>query len=290
MKSAPESNFFSTKKTINLRGRLLDLSTPKIMGVLNVTPDSFFDGGRYDSDSAILRQVEKMIDEGAHMIDVGGYSSRPGAEDVPQQEELNRVVHAIKLITQRFPDTDISIDSFRSEVASAAVQEGASIINDISSGELDSNMFGMAAKLNVPYIAMHMRGNPMNMNQHTSYDNLVKEIADFFHQKVNILHQHGVKDVIIDPGFGFSKTVQQNFALLDRLDYFGILGKPVMAGLSRKSMIWKTLAINPDDALNGTTSVNTIALLKGVSILRVHDVRPAAEAVKLVMALKSHAG
>lgn len=290
MKSAPESNFFSTKKTINLRGRLLDLSTPKIMGVLNVTPDSFFDGGRYDSDSAILRQVEKMIDEGAHMIDVGGYSSRPGAEDVPQQEELNRVVHAIRLITQRFPDTDISIDSFRSEVASAAVQEGASIINDISSGELDSNMFGMAAKLNVPYIAMHMRGNPMNMNQHTSYDNLVKEIADFFHQKVNILHQHGVKDVIIDPGFGFSKTVQQNFALLDRLDYFGILGKPVMAGLSRKSMIWKTLAINPDDALNGTTSVNTIALLKGVSILRVHDVRPAAEAVKLVMALKSHAG
>jgi dihydropteroate synthase len=290
MKSAPESNFFSTKKTINLRGRLLDLSTPKIMGVLNVTPDSFFDGGRYDSDSAILRQVEKMIDEGAHMIDVGGYSSRPGAEDVPQQEELNRVVHAIRLITQRFPDTDISIDSFRSEVASAAVQEGASIINDISSGELDSNMFGMAARLNVPYIAMHMRGNPMNMNQHTGYDNLVKEIADFFHQKVNTLHQHGVKDVIIDPGFGFSKTVQQNFELLDRLDYFGILGKPVMAGLSRKSMIWKTLAINPDDALNGTTSVNTIALLKGVSILRVHDVRPAAEAVKLVMALKSHAG
>lgn len=290
MKSAPESNFFSTKKTLNLRGRLLDFSIPKIMGVLNVTPDSFFDGGRYNSDNAILTQVAKMVDEGTDIIDVGGYSSRPGAENVPQQEELNRVIHAISLIIKRFPDVYISVDSFRSEVAYAAVQEGACIINDISSGELDPDMFSTVARLNVPYVAMHMRGNPLNMNQYTHYDNLIKEIADFFHQKVEALHKHGVKDVIIDPGFGFSKTVEQNFELLNRLDYFGILGKPVMAGLSRKSMIWKTLAINPDDAMNGTTSVNTIALLKGASILRVHDVRPAVEAVKLVMALKSHAG
>jgi dihydropteroate synthase len=290
MKSAPESNFFSTKKTLNLRGRLLDFSIPKIMGVLNVTPDSFFDGGRYNSDTAMLTQVAKMVDEGVDIIDVGGYSSRPGAENIPQQIELDRVVHAVSLIIKRFPETYISVDSFRSEVAYAAVLEGACMINDISSGELDPNMFGTVARLNVPYIAMHMRGTPMNMNQHTHYDNLIKEITDFFHHKVDALHQHGVKDVIIDPGFGFSKTVEQNFELLNSLDYFGILGKPVMAGLSRKSMIWKTLAINPDDALNGTTSVNTIALLKGVSILRVHDVGPAVEAVKLVMALKSHAG
>jgi dihydropteroate synthase len=286
MKSVPETGFFSTKQTLNLHGRLLDFSTPKIMGVLNVTPDSFFDGGRYDSDDAIITQVERMVRDGADFIDVGGYSSRPGAQDVPQHEETKRVSRAIRLITARFPDIFISIDTFRSEVAYAAIQEGACVINDISSGELDTNMFATVARLNVPYIAMHMRGNPMNMSQHTTYENLIKEIADFFHQKVSDLHAHGVKDIILDPGFGFSKTVQQNFELLNGLEYYKILGKPIMAGLSRKSMIWKTLATNPEDALNGTTALNTVALLKGVSILRVHDVKPAVEAVKLVSRLK----
>ena len=246
---------------------------PKIMGVLNVTPDSFYDGGQYGSDDAIVAQVEKMVGEGADFIDVGGYSSRPGAEDVPQQEELSRIVRAIKLIVKNFPSTVISIDTFRSEVAMAAIQEGASMINDISAGELDPGMFAAVARLNVPYIAMHMRGNPMTMSQYSNYENLIKDIVDFFHQKVQILNQHGVKDIILDPGFGFSKTIAQNYELLGRLDYLRILGKPIMVGLSRKSMIWKKLAINPDEALNGTTSLNTIALLKGISILRVHDVK-----------------
>jgi dihydropteroate synthase len=287
MKSVTENRFFSTKLTINLRGRLLDFSTPKVMGVLNVTPDSFYDGGQYGSDDAIVAQVEKMVGEGADFIDVGGYSSRPGAEDVPPQEELRRIVRAIKLIIKNFPGTVISIDTFRSEVAVAAIQEGANMINDMSAGELDPEMFAAVARLNVPYIAMHMRGNPMTMSQYTNYENLVKEIVDFFHQKVKALNDLGVKDIIIDPGFGFSKTISQNYELLGRLDYLRILGKPVMVGLSRKSMIWKKLAINPDEALNGTTSLNTIALLKGISILRVHDVKQAVEAVKLVTAVKA---
>lgn len=283
MKSAPEGKLFSTNKTLNIRGRLLDLSTPKVMGVLNVTPDSFYDGGRYTAKEALLNQVEKMLDEGATFIDVGAYSSRPGAEDIPQGEELKRAIRAINLIIKKFPQTVISIDTFRSDVAYAAIQEGASLINDISSGELDPNMFETAANLQVPYIAMHMRGNPMNMNKLSSYQNLIKEIADHFHRKIYVLQQHGIKDVIIDPGFGFAKTVQQNFDLLNNLDYFKILGKPIMAGLSRKSMIWKTLTIDPDAALNGTTALNTIALLKGVNILRVHDVKEAVETVKLVL-------
>lgn len=287
MKSVAESRFFSTKRTINLRGRLLDLTTPKIMGVLNVTPDSFFDGGKYVSDSAIVAQVEKMISEGADFIDVGGYSSRAGAEDVPQQEETKRITRAIDLIVKRFPDALISVDTFRSDVAHAAVNEGASLVNDISAGQLDPKMFATVARLNVPYIAMHMRGTPKNMGEHTSYENLVRQIVDFFHQKLKALNDLGVRDVIVDPGFGFSKSVPQNYELLGRLDYFTILERPIMVGLSRKSMIWKTLEIIPDDALNGTTSLNTIALLHGASILRVHDVKQAAEVVKLVTAVKA---
>ena len=225
MKSVSESKFFSTKQTLNLRGRLLDFSTPKIMGVLNVTPDSFFDGGRYDSDDAIIAQVEKMVREGADFIDVGGYSSRPGAEDVPQHEELKRAIRAIKLIITRFPDALISIDTFRSEVASAAVQEGACMINDISAGELDPKMLCHGSQAECPYVAMHMRGNPMTMSQHSTYGNLIREITDYFHLKVSVIHEHGIKDVIIDPGFGFSKTIHQNFELLNRLDYFKILGQ-----------------------------------------------------------------
>ncbi|MDH4092282.1 MAG: dihydropteroate synthase [Cyclobacteriaceae bacterium] len=286
MKSAPESKLFSTNKTLKIRGRLLDLSTPAVMGVLNVTPDSFYDGGRYDNDDALLMQVEKMLEEGATFIDVGAYSSRPGAKDIPPQEELKRAVRAINLALKRFPEAIISIDTFRSDVARAAIQEGASLINDISAGELDARMFRTVADLDVPYVAMHMRGNPGTMNTLTSYQNLLKEITDYFHQKIHTLHLEGIKDIIIDPGFGFAKTIQQNFALLNDLDYLKILGKPIMVGLSRKATIWKTLGVSPETALNGTTVLNTIALLKGISIVRVHDVKEAVETIKLILAMK----
>ena len=256
------------------------------MGILNVTPDSFYDGGKFTAEKEILTQVEKMVKEGADFLDVGGYSTRPGAEEINVNEELNRSVRTIQLIRQRFPDTILSIDTFRSEVARAAVQEGASVINDISGGELDAAMFEAVASLKVPYILMHMRGNPKTMTTLTSYDNLVKDILSYFHAKLARLTELGVKDVIIDPGFGFAKTREQNFVLLQELDKFQFLGRPVLAGLSRKSMVWKTLNVKPEEALNGTSVVNTVALLKGASILRVHDVKEAAEAVKLVQEMK----
>jgi dihydropteroate synthase len=285
MKSIPQSKLFSRNKTVNLRGRLLDLSTPRIMGVLNVTPDSFYDGGRYEQDGELLQQVEKMLTAGAALIDVGAYSSRPGAREISTEEELKRALRAITLIRKAFPDALISIDTFRSTVASAAVQEGASLINDISAGNLDPAMFETVARLSVPYIAMHMRGNPATMRNLTDYHNLLREITDYFHPKIHRLHQLGVKDVIVDPGFGFAKTVAQNFELLNNLDDLRVLDKPLLVGLSRKSMIWKTLSIAPEGALNGTTALHTIALLKGASILRVHDVQEAAEVVQLVQAL-----
>ena len=290
MKSAPESKLFSTNKTLKIRGRLLDLSTPAVMGVLNVTPDSFYDGGRYENDDALLMQVEKMLEEGATFIDVGAYSSRPGAKDIPPQEELKRAVRAINLTLKKFPDAILSIDTFRSDVARAAIQAGASLINDISAGELDARMFRTVADLDVPYVAMHMRGNPGTMNTLTSYQNLLKEITDYFHQKIHALHLEGIKDIIIDPGFGFAKTIQQNFELLNDLDYLKILGKPIMVGLSRKATIWKTLGVSPETALNGTTVLNTIALLKGISIVRVHDVKEAVETIKLILAMKVQHG
>ncbi|MBA4053111.1 MAG: dihydropteroate synthase [Marivirga sp.] len=272
---------------LNIQGRLLDLSIPSIMGVLNVTPDSFYDGGRYTGEKAILEQTEKMLSEGATFIDVGAYSSRPGAKDIPLDEELKRGVSAVKLVIEKFPGTIISIDTFRSAVASAAVQEGASLVNDISGGELDSEMFETVARLRVPYILMHMRGTPQNMSKLSVYDNLVKEVVDYFHAKIHRLHQLGITDIIVDPGFGFAKTIEQNFELLNHLEYLHILGKPVLTGLSRKSMIWKTLEVEPEKALNGTTALNTIALMKGVNILRVHDVKEAMESVKLVSRTKS---
>jgi dihydropteroate synthase len=288
MKSDFESNFFSTNKTLNIRGRLINLNQPKVMGILNVTPDSFYDGNRYVTETAIVSQVEKMIDEGATFIDVGAYSSRPGADDVSQDEELKRSVEAIQIILKNFPNALISIDTFRSEVARVALYEGACMVNDISGGA-DEKMFGVVAQLNVPYILMHMRGNPKTMSGLTEYTNLLKDIVDYFHVRISQLQQLGARDIIIDPGFGFAKTVQQNFELLNNLDHFKILGKPVLAGLSRKSMIWKSLLTKPDDALNGTTSLNTIALMKGASILRVHDVKEAVEAVKLVSLMKGNA-
>jgi dihydropteroate synthase len=288
MKSAPENSFFSTNQTLNVQGRLFDLRTPLVMGVLNVTPDSFYDGGRYQTESAILNHVEKLLGEGALFIDVGAYSSRPGATDISVEDESKRALFALQIIVRNFPHALVSIDTFRSDVAYAAVNEGACLVNDISAGDLDPRMFETVARLNVPYIAMHMRGNPTTMTSLTGYENLLKEMVSYFQDKVNRLTQMGVKDVIIDPGFGFAKTVEQNFYLLNQLDYFKLLGKPIAVGLSRKSIIWKTLSISADNALNGTTSLNTIALMKGANILRVHDVKEAMEVVKLVSTLRNN--
>jgi dihydropteroate synthase len=288
MKSAPENSFFSTNQTLNIQGRLFDLNTPLVMAVLNVTPDSFYDGGRYQTESAILNHVEKLLAEGATFIDVGAYSSRPGATDISEEEESNRALFALRTIIRNFPHALLSIDTFRSEVASAAVNEGACIVNDISAGDLDPKMFDTVARLNVPYIAMHMRGNPSTMNRLTEYDNLLRDMVSYFQEKINRLKQIGVKDVIIDPGFGFAKTIEQNFYLLGHLDYFRLLGKPIAVGLSRKSMIWKTLSISADNALNGTTSLNTMALIKGANILRVHDVKEAMEVIKLVSTIRNN--
>lgn len=284
MKSLAESKIFYTNQTLNIRGRLVNLSTPVIMGILNVTPDSFYDGGKYNSDLAIVTQAEKMIEEGATFLDVGGYSSRPGAEEISVEEESKRVLTAIRTIVKKFPEVILSIDTFRSQVAYAAIQEGAAMVNDISGGEHDRAMFEMVANLQVPYILMHMRGNPETMNQFATYENLLKDITNYFHQKIHQLQAYGVKDIIIDPGFGFAKTTQQNFELLNVLEYFKIVNKPLLVGLSRKSTIWKTLATTADQALNGTTCLNTIALLKGANILRVHDVKEAMETVKLILA------
>jgi dihydropteroate synthase len=280
-----QSNVFSTNKTLNIRGKLLDLSTPKVMGILNVTPDSFYDGGRLKSVEDALLQCDKMLLEGADFIDVGGYSTRPNSADISEKEELDRVLPVIQKIIKRFPETVISIDTFRSSVAKIAVEEGAAIINDISGGNLDGDMFKTVASLNVPYILMHSRGTPQTMKSLAQYDNLLKDIVTDLSKKINLLHALGVKDIIIDPGFGFAKSIEQNFELLAYLDYLKILDKPILVGVSRKSMIWKTLGVKPDDALNGTTSLNTIALLKGATILRVHDVKQGVECVKLLSLL-----
>lgn len=287
MKSFAENRIFSTNQTLNIRGRLVHLDTPKVMGILNVTPDSFYDGGRYSDDEAIQTRVAEMLAHGATFIDVGGYSTRPGAADVPVEEEIRRVTNAIRVILRNYPGTLISIDTFRSAVAEAAIEEGAGLINDVSGGSLDDNMFKTAGRYRVPYILMHMRGTPATMNSLTDYNNLLKDVTDYFHERVKQLEEAGVKDIIIDPGFGFAKKAEQSFELLNQLSYLKILGKPIMAGVSRKSMIWRTLKIAPDQALNGTTCLNTIALMKGVSILRVHDVKEAAEACRLFTAVVS---
>lgn len=277
-----QNKVFSTNKTLNIGGRLLNLNTPKIMGILNITPDSFFDGGKYTDEKTVLLHAEKMLLEGAHFIDVGGYSSRPGASEISTTEELARVVPIVKALLKSFPEALVSIDTFRAEVAHQAIEEGAVMVNDISAGELDKNMFEVIARHQVPYIAMHMRGTPETMNSKAHYINLVKEIADYFHPKLNELHKLGIKDILIDPGFGFAKTVNHNFELLKNLNYLQILDKPIVVGLSRKSLIWRTLETDPDNALNGTTVLNTVALLKGASMLRIHDVKQAVEVVKLI--------
>lgn len=276
-----QSKVFSTNKTLNVGGLLMDLTIPKVMGILNVTPDSFYDGGRFVASSNILKQTAKMLQEGADLIDVGGHSTRPGAAGVSEEEEGKRVLNTVKAILQEFPRAVLSVDTFRASIARAAVGEGALLINDISGGELDPSMFATAASLQVPYILMHMRGTPETMNQLAQYDNLLRELLDYFHQKIQTLHQLGVKDLIIDPGFGFAKTVRQNFELLQQLNYLGELGCPILAGVSRKSMIWRTLETDAERALNGTTALHMVALSKGASILRVHDVAEAVECIRL---------
>ena len=264
----------------------MDLSSPKVMSILNVTPDSFYDGGLYVRESSLLKQVEKMVVDGADFIDIGGYSSRPGAEDISIAEEWKRVGPAIQSIKKEFPSVLLSIDTFRSQVAQKAVDEGCDMVNDISAGQLDKEMFKTVAALQVPYVIMHMRGTPQTMTSFAQYENLIKEIIDYFHGILYQLNAFGVKDVLVDPGFGFAKTVDQNFELLSRLEQLHILDKPMVIGLSRKSMVWKTLNTSAEFALNGTTSLNTIALLKGAAILRVHDVKEAKEVIGLFERLK----
>jgi dihydropteroate synthase len=268
--------------TINCKGQLVALSTPKVMGVLNVTPDSFFDGGKYKDETAILNQVEAMLANGATFIDVGAYSSKPNAAEVSEAEELQRILPIVELLITTFPNILISIDTFRSEVAKRCIHTGAALINDISAGLLDPLMLPTVADLKVPYIMMHMRGTPQTMQGLTSYTNLIKDIIFYFSQRIAAARDLGIVDLIVDPGFGFAKTLAQNFELLNGLELLNVLEKPLLVGVSRKSMIYKSLNTTAQEALNGTTVLNTIGLQKGASILRVHDVKEAVECVKLL--------
>lgn len=267
--------------TINCKGQLIDLSIPKVMGILNVTPNSFFDGGKYKNESEILSQVEKMLNDGATFIDIGAYSSKPNADFVSEEEELQRIVPIVNLILENFPKTLISIDTFRSEVAKVCIENGAAMINDISAGNLDDKMLETIAKYNVPYIMMHMRGTPKTMQTMTNYENIVKEMLFYFSEKVALSRSLGINDLILDPGFGFAKTLEQNYEVLQKMELFTILELPILVGFSRKSMIYKSLNSSAEEALNGTTVLNTLALSKGAKILRVHDVKEAMECVTL---------
>lgn len=268
--------------TINCLGKLINLSVPKVMGILNVTPNSFYDGGKHSDETSLLHQVEKMLSEGATFIDIGGYSSKPSAEFVSEDEEIARLIPIIKLVLKHFPETFISVDTFRANVARAGIENGACIINDISAGSLDDKIMQTVAELQVPYIMMHMKGNPQTMQSLAQYENITKEMLLYFSKKVTEARSLGINDLIIDPGFGFAKTLEQNFEVMNNLELFQMLELPMLVGVSRKSMIYKTLETQPDFALNGTTVLNTIALQKGAKILRVHDVKEAVEAIRLV--------
>jgi len=274
---------------INCRGNLIDLSQPRVMGIINITPDSFFVGSRKQTEVQILKTAEAMLENGATFLDLGAYSSRPGAQDILEDEELKRLIPNLVLLVKHFPDAYFSIDTFRSRIAKEAISHGADMINDISAGTLDQNMISTVASLQVPYIMMHMRGTPQTMKDLNHYDDLASDILLYFSQKVAAARDAGIHDLIIDPGFGFSKNIAQNFELLQKLDLFENLQLPLLAGISRKSMIWKSLSCKPEDALNGTTVLNTLALNKGASILRVHDVKEAMECIKLTSLLYKHA-
>lgn len=283
-----KDTFFSKTRSLNCDGKLLDLSTPRIMGILNITPDSFFDGGRYTTSEKIRDQLTKMVNEGADIIDIGGISTRPGAKPISEKEELKRIIPVIKMVRELQPQTIISIDTYRSGVARLVVKDfGVEIINDISGGELDVKMHETIAELKVPYIIMHMRGNPETMQSLTDYKDIIREMIDYFSKKTDHLFKLGVKDLIIDPGFGFSKTIGQNFYLLNHLEAFQLFELPLMVGVSRKSMLYKTLQTGPDEVLNATTVMHTIALIKGANILRVHDVKEAAQVITLTDKLRT---
>ncbi|MFD2037694.1 dihydropteroate synthase [Belliella marina] len=280
--SGIEDKLFPSKITLRSKGKLLLLERPWVMGIMNLTPDSFYEGSRVgENNGQMLCHAEKMIKEGADILDIGGYSSRPGAEEVSLESELNRVIPAIELIKNSFPDILVSIDTFRAEVAKKSVQSGADFVNDISAGSLDPEMLETVGKLDVPYIAMHMRGTPTTMQEQTDYEDILLEILKYFSEKMNECKEAGIKDVIIDPGFGFAKTLEQNYWILKNLSYFKTIQAPVLVGLSRKSMIYKKLETIADHALNGTTALNMAALINGAAILRVHDVKEAIETVKL---------
>jgi len=269
--------------TINVGGKLMDLSEPQVMGILNVTPDSFYSASRKNTDQEIAGRVQTILAEGGSMIDIGAYSSRPGADDVSAEEEMNRLRGGLKILRDIAPDAVVSVDTFRADVAKMCVEEyGVQIINDISGGELDEHMFSTVAELGVPYILMHMKGDPQTMQNGPHYDDLLSEMLRYFGSKVQQLHELGVKDIILDPGFGFAKTLEHNYELMNRMQDLQVLELPMLVGVSRKSMIYRLLGTSPEEALNGTSVLNTLALLKGASILRVHDVKEAVEVVQIV--------
>jgi dihydropteroate synthase len=269
------------KMNINCKGKLIDISSPKVMGVLNLTPDSFYDGNKFDNEKKILNQVEKMLNDGATFIDIGAYSSRPGATHISEDQEKSRIIGTVELLITEFPDANLSIDTFRSSIADECLNAGASIINDITASEYDSEILKIAHKHNAPYVMMHMKGMPQDMMKQNKYDNLIKDIIYYFSKKIEAARTAKVNDIIIDPGFGFSKNIDQNYDLLKNLGLLKSLDLPILVGLSRKSMIYKLLKTTPELALNGTTSLNTIALLNGANILRVHDVKEAMECIKI---------
>ena len=279
----------TTARYINVNGSLLDLSQPRVMGILNVTPDSFYAGSRTQTEAEIVRRVKQIVSEGAAIIDIGAYSSRPNADNVSAREERERLRMGLKILFEIQPDAVVSVDTFRADVARMCVEEyGVAIINDIAAGEMDANMFHTVAALNVPYIMMHMQGTPQSMQQHPHYDNLLKEVFLYFARKVQQLRDLGVKDIILDLGFGFGKTMEHNYELLSHLEEFRIFELPLLVGVSRKSMIYRLLDITPQEALNGTTVLDTICLLKGADILRVHDVKEAVETVRIVQAMRNN--
>lgn len=279
----------TTARYINVNGSLLDLSQPRVMGILNVTPDSFYAGSRTQTEAEIVRRVRQIVSEGAAIIDIGAYSSRPNADNVSAREEMERLRMGLKILFEIQPDAVVSVDTFRADVARMCVEEyGVAIINDIAAGEMDTDMFHTVAALNVPYIMMHMQGTPQSMQQHPHYDNLLKEVFLYFAHKVQQLRDLGVKDIILDPGFGFGKTMEHNYELLSHLEEFRIFELPLLVGVSRKSMIYRLLDITPQEALNGTTVLDTICLLKGADILRVHDVKEAVETVRIVQAMRNN--
>lgn len=276
--------------TLNLRGRLLELREPQIMGILNVTPDSFYSDSRTPDEAHITDRVRQMMDEGADMIDVGGYSSRPGADDVTLEEEMDRLRRGLRIVRKLYPEVPVSVDTFRADVARMCIEEeGADIINDISGGMMDRQMFRTVARLGVPYILMHMQGTPDTMQVAPHYDNLRREVMLYFAERIDRLCQMGAKDIIVDPGFGFGKTLEHNYELMNHLEDFAVFNLPLLVGISRKSMIYKLTGGTPQTSLNGTTALNTISLVKGAHILRVHDVKAAAEAKQIYMAMKQNA-